>query len=146
MTSIEPIRPMSLSLIHTAQRPGALDDVSPEALSRQLRAGTGGFLRERRGILGSSLLGAAAMGLIALYQMGIIEHLPDPPLPYFDADKVDASEEAYGYLSTPDGVIGLANYAATAVLAAVGGEDRTERRPWLALALATVSSNISETL
>ncbi len=38
--------------------------------------------------------------------MGIIEHLPEPPLPYFDADKVDAAAEAYAKLSTPDAVIG----------------------------------------
>jgi uncharacterized membrane protein len=114
----------------------SLDAVSPSDLSRQLRRGTGAFLRQRRGILGCSLAAAGAMGLIALYQMGLLRHLPEPPLPHFDADKVDASGEAYAWLSTPDGVLGLANYAVTAVLAAAGGRDRARRRPWLPLALA----------
>lgn len=127
---------MNLSLFRTAEDPASLDDVSPEALSRQLREGTGGFLKERRGVLGGSLIGAVAMGVIALYQTGLIDHLPEPPLPYFNADEVDASEEAYQWLSTPDAVLGLANYAGTAVLAAMGGEDRAERNPWLPLALA----------
>ena len=41
------------------------------------------------------LAAAGSMGLIALYQMGIIRHLPEPPFPMLDADKVDASSEAY---------------------------------------------------
>jgi len=76
------------------------------------------------------------MALISLYQMGIIEHLPEPPLPHFDADKVDAAAEAYAKLSTPDAVIGLGNYAATLGLAAMGGQDRATERPWIPLALA----------
>lgn len=127
---------MLLSLFRTADGLAAFDDVPPEALSRQLREGTGGFLKQRRGVLVGSLGAAAAMGVIALYQMGIIDHLPEPPLPYVDADTVDASEEAYQWLSTPDAVLGLANYAGTAVLAAMGGADRVQRRPWLPMALA----------
>lgn len=122
--------------LRTAQGDAPLDTVSSKALSRQLREGTGGFLDERRGVVKGALVGAGAMGVITLYQMGIIEHLPEPPLPFFDADAVDASEEAYAWLSAPDGVIGLANYGVTAVLAAVGGQGRAHRRPWIPLALA----------
>lgn len=125
-----------LSLLRTAAGAVPLDDVPPDVLSRQLREGSGGFLQQRRRVLGGSLVAAAAMGVIALYQTGVIDHLPEPPLPFLDADEVDASEEAYQWLSTPDAVLGLANYAGTAVLAAMGGEDRVERRPWLPLALA----------
>lgn len=114
----------------------ALDELSPKQLSRQLRTQSGGFLSERRAVLGCSLVAAGSMAVISLYQLGIIRHLPEPPLPYFNADKVDASEEAYGWLSTPDGPLGLLSYAATAVLAAVGGRDRASRHPWMALALA----------
>ncbi len=32
--------------------------------------------------------------VVSLYQTGVISHLPDPPLPVFDADKVDASDYA----------------------------------------------------
>ncbi len=111
------------------------DGLSPEALSRELRTGTGGFLKERRGIVGCALAASGAMAVIVLYQMGLIDHLPEPPLPGLDADAVDASEEAYAWLSAPDGTLGLATYAATAVLAAMGGADRTRRTPWLPLVL-----------
>ena len=108
----------------------------PEELSAQLRHGAGPHLARRRGVVGLSLAAAASMGLIALYQTGIVKHLPDPPLPYFDSDKVDASAEAYSYFATPDAVLGLASYSGTMVLAAMGGQDRATRRPWLPLALA----------
>ncbi len=114
----------------------AIDAVSPAELSRQLRTEEGGFLPQRRGILGCALGAAGAMGVIALYQLGVIDHLPDPPLPYFDSDKVDAAPQAYGWFSTPDAPLGLATYAATAVLTSMGGADRFARRPWLPLALA----------
>jgi uncharacterized membrane protein len=108
----------------------------PEELSRQLREGTGKFLAQRRGVIGTSLVSIGSMTLVSLYQTGIIKHLPDPPLPHFDSDTVDASEEAYSMLSMPDGPIGLGSYAATLALAAMGGEDRATERPWIPLALA----------
>ncbi len=108
----------------------------PDELSRQLREGTGKFLARRRGVVGLSLAAAGAMGLISLYQMGIIKHLPDPPLPGFDSDKVDAAPEAYSWFQTPDGAIGLGGYAATLGLAAMGGPDRAKEKPLIPLALA----------
>ncbi len=110
--------------------------MKPEELSQQLRRGSGPFLARRRGVVGLSLAAIGSMGLIALYQLGIIKHLPDPPLPYVDSDKVDAAGEAYAYLATPDGVLGLGSYAATLGLAAAGGADRATTRPWLPLLLA----------
>ncbi len=108
----------------------------PEKLSAQLRHGAGPDLARRRGVVGLSLAAAGSMGLIALYQTGIVKHLPDPPLPLFDSDKVDASAEAYAYLATPDAALGLTNYGVTMILAAMGGEDRATQRPWIPLALA----------
>lgn len=113
-----------------------LDPIEPTQLSEELRRGAGGHLSNRRRILSLSLAAAASMGAISLYQMGIIRHLPEPPLPYMDANKVDASKQAYEWLSTPDGPLGLLSYGATAVLAAMGGKDRAQRRPWIPLALA----------
>ena len=89
-----------------------LSPLSPKQLSRALRKGTGDALKRRRGVLALSLTAAGSMGLISLYQMGVIRHLPDLPLPYFDADKVDASAEAYAYFSAPDGPLaGLLAFA-----------------------------------
>lgn len=104
--------------------------------SRQWREGSGSSLKRRRGIIGLSLAAAGSMGLITLYQTGIIHHLPEPPLPGLNADKVDASDEAYSRFSVPDGVLGLGSYAATLGLAAIGGADRARTQPWLPLALA----------
>ncbi len=107
-----------------------------EVLSQELRLGSGQFLAQRRSIVGLSLLAVGSMGLITLYQMGIIRHLPEPPLPMLNADKVDASAEAYSRFSTPDGILGVGNYAITAGLAAMGGQDRAREQPWIPLALA----------
>ena len=110
--------------------------MKPEELSEQLREGSGEFLQRRRKIARLALLAAGSMGVISLYQLGVIKHLPDPPIPGFDSDKVDASGEAYALFQTPDGPIGLGSYAATLGLAAMGGEDRAEEHPLIPLALA----------
>ncbi|MGH2347392.1 MAG: vitamin K epoxide reductase family protein [Chloroflexota bacterium] len=110
--------------------------MTPEELSRNLRYGSGAFPARRRAQVGASLAAMGALAVIALYQMGLIAHLPDPPLPGFDADKVHGSAEAYSLLAVPDAVLGLVSYAATTMLAAMGGADRTTRQPWLPLALA----------
>jgi hypothetical protein len=106
-----------------------------EALSRELRTGSSPSLRRRRGVIGLSLVSAGSMALVTLYQTGLIKHLPEPPLPGFDADRVDASDEAYRLLSMPDGVLGLASYSATLALAAMDGPDRARERPWLPVLL-----------
>lgn len=109
--------------------------MNPERLSYELREGTNQYLQRRRAIVGLSLVSVASMGIITLYQVGLIEHLPEPPLPYLDADKVDASAEAYEKLSVPDATLGLLSYAATIVLASMGGKDRARRQSYLPLAL-----------
>ena len=110
--------------------------MNPEELSRQLRQGSSRFLRHRRGTVGLSLAAIGSLGMVSLYQVGIIRRVPEPPLPFLDADGVDAAPEAYEVLDTPDAVLGIASYALTAALAAAGGEDRARERPWLPLALA----------
>lgn len=107
----------------------------PDALSRELRTGTGSFLVRRRAVIMLSIGASGAMGLITLYQTGSLRHLPEPPLPRLDADAVDAAPEAYTLLGTPDGALGLASYAVTAVLAAMGPADRARRQPVVPLAL-----------
>ncbi|HEV2093928.1 MAG TPA: vitamin K epoxide reductase family protein [Rubrobacter sp.] len=110
--------------------------MKPEELSRQLRQGSGRFLRNRRGVIGLSLGAIGSLGVVSLYQVGITGRVPEPRLPYLDADRVDAAPEAYAVLAMPDGFLGIASYALTAALAAAGGEDRATDRPWIPLALA----------
>jgi uncharacterized membrane protein len=110
--------------------------MNPEKLSYELRHGSSRFLQQRRGVVVLSLTAMGCMGLITLYQIGILKHLPEPPLPGLDADKVDASTEAYEKFNMPDAVLGAGSYAVTLGLAAMGGEDRARTEPWLPLALA----------
>ncbi|HWK10780.1 MAG TPA: vitamin K epoxide reductase family protein [Vicinamibacterales bacterium] len=83
-----------------------------------------------------SLAAAGSMGLIALYQSGLIRHIPEPPLPRLDADKVDASAEAFERLEVGDAFLGFVSYGVTMTLAAMGSPDRAMRQPWIPLALA----------
>jgi len=77
-----------------------------------------------------------SLGVVAAYQFGLLRHLPEPPLPGLDADRVDASGEAYQMFKTPDAAIGLASYAVTLVLVGMGGSDRSSERSWLPVAAA----------
>ena len=74
--------------------------------------------------------------MVSLYQTGIVRHLPDPPLPGFDSDRVDASGEAYETLKTPDATLGIASYGATLALIGMGTADRARSQPWIPLAAA----------
>ncbi len=102
-------------------------------LSCELREESGADLERRRKIVGLSMISIGCMGLISLYQMGMIRHLPEPPLPLLDADKVDAAPDAYRTLSAPDASLGLASYAVTLALASMEGPDRARTHPWLPL-------------
>jgi len=110
-------------------------------VSTDLRKGGGDILARRRRTAALALSAMGSLGVVTAYQMGLIRHLPEPPLRFgkfipFDADKVDASGEAYQNLKTPDGAIGLLSYAATLVLVGMGTRRRADERPWIPLALA----------
>lgn len=109
--------------------------MTPSELSRQLREDDTPDLRRRRSIIKLSLFGAAIGGIVSLYQVGVIKHLPDPPLNVFDSDKVDASDYAYKRFATPDAFMMIAQYAATAWLAGAGGTNRAKDAPALPLLL-----------
>jgi hypothetical protein len=57
-----------------------------------------------------SLVSAASMAAVSLLQMGLIRHLPDPPIRRFDSDKVNTSDTAYRW-GAPDGPLGAASSA-----------------------------------
>lgn len=92
-------------------------------------------------------LGAMApLAVVTLYQVGRIAHLPDPPLPGFDADCVHGSADAY-VLGVPDGILGLGSYATTLALALACPPGPVAARPWLSLALAAkVGFDLSQAL
>lgn len=112
------------------------DETLAQELGRELRESSGEFMKKRRELAGLSLTSIASMGVIALYQLGILKHVPEPPLPALDADKVNGAAQAYQYLGTPDAILGIGSYAITLGLAAMGSPDRARRQPWIPLALA----------
>jgi hypothetical protein len=107
--------------------------MTPEELGEALREGEGDFLRRRRIVVGLNFISVFCLGLIALYQMGLLKKVPEPP--GFDAEKVHGSAQGYSLLATPDSLLGIVSYAGTAALAAMGPPDRSESQPWVPLAM-----------
>jgi uncharacterized membrane protein len=107
--------------------------MNPTRLSRELREETTPDLQRRRLIITLTLIGVTMGQLVSRYQTGIMKHLPDPPLDVFDSDKVDAADYAYSRFDTPDGLLMILTYAASAVLAGMGGKNRAQERPILPL-------------
>lgn len=113
-----------------------LKAAAPRELGEEVRSAAGPLMRNRRRIVALDMLAAGCMGVIALYQIGLTRHVPEPDLPRLDADKVDASGEAYEKLSVGDAFLGFVSYGLTMLLAAMGGPRRHESHPVVPLALA----------
>ncbi len=109
--------------------------MDPQQLSRELRKGSSPDMTRRRWIIGLNLIGVTMGQIVAIYQTGIVRQLPDPPGSLFDATRVDASEYAYRRLRTPDALIMIVSYGATAWLAGAGGLDRARDNPLLPIAM-----------
>ena len=90
-------------------------------LSLLWRVGEAPSLRRRRHAASTALASATVMAGLSLYQLGVVRHLPELPLPGFDARVVDVSAQAYQLLGSPDATLGVVSYAVTAALAGLGG-------------------------
>lgn len=110
-------------------------DIDIDRLRRDLQESSSEGMKRRRRIIGLSLAGMASMAAVALLQTGIVDHLPDPPLPGFDSDKVNSSDDAYQF-GVPDGTLSLASLAANIPLAAFGEAGRARKKPWVPLVAA----------
>lgn len=93
----------------------------------------------RRAMIGVSLIGIGAMGIVTLFQSGTLRHLADPPLEGFDSDKVNSSDEAYGW-GMPDAPISIVSHAVNIALATIGTGERAEEQPWVPLAAAAAAA------
>ncbi len=122
--------------IHTHQGVGRSSSYYAERVSDALRRQDSSALSRRRGASALYLLAVAALGVVDAYQSGIIRSVPEPTWPGLDADRVDASGEAYRTLGTPDAGIGIASYGLSLVLLGAGADDRAEDKPWLPLLAA----------
>lgn len=107
-----------------------------ESVSDYLRNAADDSVNARRRITSFYLAGSAALAVVAAYQMGLIKRVPEPGLWFLDADRVDASGEAYASLRVPDAVLGLVSYSITLALVTSGGRERISRQPWLPVAAA----------
>ncbi|XXX82564.1 vitamin K epoxide reductase family protein [Sorangium sp. So ce134] len=105
------------------------------ALRAALQRGRSSDLTRRRLIAAASLAGGASVAVVSLFQLGIIDHLPDPPLRGFDSDKVTSSDIAFG-LTMPDAPLALTSFAANLALAGWGGAERARKTPWIPVAAA----------
>jgi Vitamin K epoxide reductase family len=118
---------MNISLLHGMRptTPGAA------AVAQSLRAGSGPYLRGRRWALGADLTAITALGVVVLYQAGVLRHLPGRA-----GDPVAASPRAYWALHTPDAALGIASYAVSIGLATAGSAERYQCTPWLSYLFA----------
>jgi uncharacterized membrane protein len=64
---------------------------------------------------------------IAAHQLGLLEHLPDPPSCIFDSDGITDSKSAHP-LGIPDSLLGLGSYGLTFLLAVLAQRDRRARK------------------
>ncbi|MCA1712911.1 MAG: vitamin K epoxide reductase [Actinobacteria bacterium] len=111
-----------------------------EAVSDALRRGSGSFLEQRRRMAFLQTAAAATLGVVGLYQFGLLRSVPEPSLPGLDADRVDASGEAYAFLNTPDSSLGILSAGVSLVLAGMGGRDRHRDQSWIPLLLLAKSA------
>ena len=131
-----PAGPTARSVAPRSGGIGRSPSAEGERVSDDLRRHTGDLLDRRRRVAALSLIASGAMGVVAAYQNGVIRRLPEPPLPFIDAEAVDASGEAYGLFRTPDAALGLISYATTLALAGMGSRKRHDELPLVPLAMA----------
>lgn len=130
-----PAGPSAVS-VRSRGRVGRSSSAYAEAVSDALRRQDSPDLRRRRAATGLSLLATLSLTVVEAYQAGILRRVPEPRWRGLDADRVDASGEAYRILGTPDAGLGIASYGVTIVLVTAGSARRAEATPWIPLLAA----------
>lgn len=64
---------------------------------------------------------------VAAHQLGLLEHLPDPPFWIFDSDRITDSKSAHP-LGVPDSALGLGSYGVTLALALLAHRARRAQK------------------
>jgi uncharacterized membrane protein len=67
-------------------------------------------------LVGACCAALATLVPISLYQTGVLDRLPDPPLSVFDSERITTSKAAHPF-GIPDGLLGLASFSTTLALA-----------------------------
>jgi uncharacterized membrane protein len=115
---------------------------TPRAVRADLAHSDDGSIVARRTLAAASLGGIVAMAPVLLLQMGIVAHLPDPPLSGFHSDRVNRSEDAFLF-GIPDGALAITGFALNIVLAAAGARSRAPILAVLAMAETGLAAAIS---
>jgi uncharacterized membrane protein len=82
---------------------------------------------DRALLVGASCVALITLVPVALYQLGAIPRLSDPPLRVFDSERITMSEAAHPF-GVPDALLGLANFGATLTLALLSKKSRTANK------------------
>lgn len=98
-----------------------------DSIIKSIRKDTSEVTGYRREIAALAAVGLIDFTLIALFQLGHIKKLPDLPGKIFDTKKVNSSKDAV-LLGLPDGVISLAAYTATLLLATAATRFKKQSR------------------
>jgi hypothetical protein len=110
------------------------------SLRHDFMHGSDALIDRRRGIVGLSIFSTCILGVVALYQTGILKRLP-PHSRLFDPEAVHGSRLGFSMgVTAPDAVLGMASYATTASLAAIG--DAEQWRTGRTLPIATAAKCI----
>ncbi len=138
-TRSRPAGPPAASIRPGSGGVGRGSSPAAEAVSDALRRGDSPFLDGRRRTAVLQTAAAATLAVVGLYQFGVLRTVPEPSWPGLDADRVDASGEAYAMFNTPDATLGIASAGVSLVLAGMGSAKRHQEQPWIPLALLAKS-------
>ncbi len=78
-------------------------------------------------LIGASCVALATLVPVGLYQLGVIQDLPDPPGSVFDSERITMSKIAHP-LGIPDALLGLASFGTTLTLAILAGRSKTAKK------------------
>ena len=65
--------------------------------------------------IGACGVALATLAVVAAHQVGVVDHLPDPPGAVFGSDEITESKAAHP-LGIPDGLLGLMSFGVTMAL------------------------------
>ena len=86
-----------------------------------------GARAEERVMLAACCAALATLGPVALHQLGVLDHLPDPPGEIFDSARITESAMAHP-LGVPDSLLGMASYGTTLTLILMARRSEAARR------------------
>ena len=110
--------------------------LSAKQLGVELREGTDDFLVHRRAGAVLALVSMASLAVVALYQMGALKHLPEPPPPRSRRGEGQRFGAGLPTLEHAGRGAGPGQLRGDPRSGGNGGANRAQTQPWIPLALA----------